>query len=98
MDEEPSKLMPFPPRRSDPPVTLAPSVKPPASMAVERPPGVGLTGKAKAIFFIGRGRTGKTTLARWAYEGLAERGGTAIIAAADPTNRALVNYLDGVAQ
>jgi hypothetical protein len=59
---------------------------------------VDLTGKVKANFFIGRGRTGKTTLARWAYEGLAERGGTTIIAAADPVNRTLVNYLDGVAQ
>jgi hypothetical protein len=98
MDEEPGKLMPFPPRRSDPPVTLAPSMRSPAPKLVERSPGVDLNGKVKAVFFIGRGRTGKTTLARWAYEGLVERGGTAIIAAADPTNRALVNYLDGVAQ
>ena len=98
MDEEPGKVMPFPPRRSDPPVTLAPSVRPPAPKTIERSPGVDLAEKVKAIFFIGRGRTGKTTLARWAYEGLAERGGTAIIAAADPVNRTLVNYLDDVAQ
>jgi hypothetical protein len=98
MNETPGKVMPFPaPRRTDP-VTLAPAARPPAPKLVERPSGVDLGGKVKAVFFIGRGRTGKTTLARWAYEVLAERGGSAIIAAADPTNRALVNYLDGVAQ
>jgi hypothetical protein len=98
MSEKPSKVMPFPPPRRPDPVTLAPAARPPAPMLVERPPGVDLSGKVKAVFFIGRGRTGKTTLARWAYEVLAERGGSAIIAAADPTNRALVNYLDEVAQ
>ena len=99
MSEKPGRVMPFPPpRRSEPPVTLAPSVRPSAPKLVDRTPGVDLTGKVKAVFFIGRGRTGKTTLARWAYEGLAERGGTAIIAAADPVNRTLANYLDGVAQ
>ena len=99
MSEKPGRVMPFPPpRRSERPVTLAPSVRPSAPKLVDRTPGVDLTGKVKAVFFIGRGRTGKTTLARWAYEGLAERGGTAIIAAADPVNRTLANYLDGVAQ
>ena len=55
MDEEPGKVMPFPPRRSDPPVTLAPSVRSPVPILVERSPGVDLNGKVKAVFFIGRG-------------------------------------------
>ena len=66
-------------------------------MLVERPPGVDLNGKVKAVFFIGRGRTGKTTLARWAYEGLAERGGMAIIAAADPRSAATAGGVSGSA-
>jgi len=86
-----------PPPAAAPPVTLAPVVRPSTAL-INHPPGVDLSGKPKALFFIGRGRVGKTHLLRWAAETSAERGGDFIVSAADPTNRALVNYLDDVAQ
>jgi hypothetical protein len=93
------KVASFPPPPAVvPPVTLAPTVRPSAAALVDRPPGVDLSGKPKALFFIGRGRIGKTHLLRWAAETSAERGADFIVSAADPTNRALVNYLDDVAQ
>jgi hypothetical protein len=64
----------------------------------ERPPTLDLSGKRKAWFFIGRGRIGKTTLARWAVEIMAQRGGSALIAAADPTHRRLRPFVDNVAE
>lgn len=92
------KVVGFPPRpAAAPPVKLAPVVQP-SAVLVDRPPGVDLSGKPKALFFIGRGRVGKTHLLRWAAETVAERGGDFIVSAADPTNRVLVNYLDDVAQ
>ncbi len=57
-----------------------------------------LTGKAKIWFVVGAGRTGKTTLIRWAADVVVSQGGNAIYAAADPQNRSLVNYIDNVAQ
>lgn len=57
-----------------------------------------LSGKPKVWFAIGPGRSGKTMLLRWAAEMTANRGGSAIVAAADPQNRSLKNYLDGVAE
>ena len=92
------KVVSFPPRPAPgPPVKLMPVVRPSAA-SVDRPPGVDLSGRRKVLFFIGRGRVGKTHLLRWAAETAAERGGDFIVSAADPTNRALVNYLDDVAQ
>ena len=77
--KEGDKVLRFPPLpTAAPPVTLAPVVRPSAAL-VNHPPGVDLSGKPKALFFIGRGRD-------------------FIVSAADPTNRALVNYLDDVAQ
>jgi hypothetical protein len=59
---------------------------------------IDLTGKPKVWFAIGPGRAGKTMLLRWAAEMSANQGGSAIVAAADPQNRSLKNYLDGVAE
>lgn len=92
------KVVSFPPRPAPgPPVKLAPVVQPSVA-PVDRPLGVDLSGRRKVLFFIGRGRVGKTHLLRWAAETAAARGGDFIVSAADPTNRALVNYLDDVAQ
>ena len=57
-----------------------------------------LSGKPKVWFAIGPGRSGKTMLLRWAAEMTANQGGSAIVAAADPQNRSLKNYLEGVAE
>jgi hypothetical protein len=66
---------------------------------VELPPALDLTGKHKAIFLIGRGRIGKTTLTRWMAETIENRGGgPTVIAAADPTNRSLRVFLDDVVE
>ena len=60
--------------------------------------GVDLAGKPKVWFAVGPGRSGKTMLLRWAAEMSASRGEAPIVAAADPQNRSLKNYLDGVAE
>jgi len=57
-----------------------------------------LAGKPKVWFTIGRGRIGKTTLLRWAAEMGEANEGRVICAAADPVNRSLRVYLDGVAE
>jgi hypothetical protein len=57
-----------------------------------------LSGKIKVIFVIGRGRLGKTKWSRWAVEVMDGRGGTAIVAAADPINRSIRNHVDGIAE
>jgi hypothetical protein len=62
------------------------------------PSAIDLTGKRKAWFLVGRGRIGKTTFARWLVETMDQRGGSAVIAAADPVNRSLRMFLDNVAE
>jgi hypothetical protein len=59
---------------------------------------VDLRGQRKVWFLIGRGRIGKTTLARWIAETAEDRGAGFIVAAVDPVNRSLRNYIDGVAE
>lgn len=75
---------------------------PPASAAQSATPRVAseidLSGKPKIWFSIGPGRSGKTMLLRWAAEMSANQGGTPIVAAADPQNRSLKNYLENVAE
>ena len=66
--------------------------------AVQSGPAVDLAGRPKVWFAIGPGRSGKTMLLRWAAEMSANRGGTPIVAAADPQNRSLKNYLENVAE
>jgi hypothetical protein len=60
--------------------------------------GIDLAKQAKVWFAIGPGRSGKTMLLRWAAEMSASQGGAPIVAAADPQNRSLKNYLDNVAE
>ena len=67
-------------------------------LAPARGPGLDLAGKPKVWFTIGRGRIGKTTLIRWAAEMGEAHDGQVICAAADPVNRSLRVYLDGVAE
>ena len=101
MDQEPKGVVTFRPTgRTVLPSSVLPM--PPASAAVrtlvETPPALDLSGKRKAWFLIGRGRIGKTTLARWLTETMDQHGGTAVIAAADPVNRSLRQFLDNVAE
>src|ERR1700722_19675789 len=98
--KKPSSVIPYRPalRSSSPAAPLPLPNRPELRVAAERAPTLDLSGKRKAWFFIGRGRIGKTTLARWAAEIMDERGGTALIAAADPTNRSLRSFLDNVAE
>lgn len=60
--------------------------------------GVDLSGVPKVWFVIGRGRLGKTTVVRFAAETVYGRGGDVMCAAADPGNRSLATFLEGVAQ
>jgi hypothetical protein len=79
------------------PVGLPP-VAPPQLSLVRSDTGIDLAKRAKVWFAIGPGRSGKTMLLRWAAEMSANQGGTPIVAAADPQNRSLKNYLDNVAE
>lgn len=64
----------------------------------DRPAAMNLSGKRKAVFLIGRGRIGKTMMGRWIAETMTNRGGSAVIGAADPLNRSLTKFLDNVVQ
>ena len=77
---------------------MPPGAQSSASAAEEAPPAIDLSGKRKAWFLIGRGRIGKTTFARWLIETMDQRGGSAIIAAADPLNRSLRAFMDNVTE
>ena len=79
----PSPTPPFAARQADGPVAL---------VAPE------LAGRPKVWFVIGPGRTGKTTLLRYAMEKVTGNGGNAVVAALDPQNRSLAGFLDGVVQ
>jgi hypothetical protein len=59
---------------------------------------IDLAGKPKLLFMVGRGGTGKTTLARWLGWRMAEQGRETLLAALDPQNRSLVGWFTGVAQ
>jgi hypothetical protein len=60
--------------------------------------GVDLSGKKKVIFFVGRGKTGKTTLIRWLAETALASDGSFLMADMDPTNDTFSKYIDGVAR
>ena len=72
------------------PVTAAPAPETSVTTAPQAA-GIDLSGKPKVWFAIGAGRTGKSTLLRWAAEISANQGGAPIVAAADPQNRSLKN-------
>ena len=60
--------------------------------------GVDLSGKKKVIFFVGRGKTGKTTLIRWMSETALAGDGSFLMADMDPTNDTFSKYIEGVAR
>jgi hypothetical protein len=61
-------------------------------------PVVDLGDRAKAWFLVGRGRTGKTFLARWLAERAENLGAQVAIAACDPVNRSLRRFVSGCAE
>jgi len=75
----------------------------PAAM-IEREPepeivqGIDLSGRAKILMAAGRGKTGKTTLLRWAAEQSLEDGRTFLMADIDPTNASFAAYFEGVSR
>lgn len=71
---------------------------PPASGLVVAKTGIDLSEKKKVIFFVGRGKTGKTTLIRWLSETALGSGGTFLMADMDPTNDTFSKYIEGVAR
>jgi hypothetical protein len=96
-----AKVLDFRPNRDfageeEVPIGLPPAATQPAAPRTDL--AINLSGKPKVWFTVGAGRTGKTTLIRWAAEIISNNGGSTIYAAADPQNRSLVNYIDGVAQ
>jgi hypothetical protein len=91
-----TKIVPFSPKRQRLPTLPLPLPPDPAREAAAHAAGIDLSGKAKCWFFIGRGRTGKSSLARYVAETSAAAGGEAAIAAVDPINRSLRSFLDGV--
>ena len=75
-------------------ITAAPA----ASGLVVAKTGVDLSSKKKVIFFVGRGKTGKTTLIRWLSEIALASDSTFLMADMDPTNDTFSKYIDGVAR
>jgi len=69
-----------------------------ASGSIEAMSGVDLSGKKKIVFWIGRGKTGKTTGIRWAAEAAILAGTTLLMADMDPTNDTFSKYIDNVAR
>jgi Zeta toxin len=74
----------------------------PADVASVRPvsdgPAIDLSERPKVWFVCGPGGAGKTTYAKWLVARMMERGGEALLAALDPTNRSLASWFDGVEQ
>jgi hypothetical protein len=94
-----SPAIPFrPSARAAMPVASLPMPPTTTVDKVELPTAVDLTAKKKAWFLIGRGRIEKTTFARWLVETMGQRGGSAIIAACDPVNRSLRQFMNNVAE
>ena len=69
-----------------------------AASQIAAPQGVDLAGKKKIIFWIGRGKTGKTTGIRWSAEAAILDGTTLLMADMDPTNDTFSKYIDNVAR
>ena len=79
-------------------LSLPPQGRTTPTAPTDQPTALNLSGKRKAVFLIGRGRIGKTTLGRWIAETMTNRGGSAVIGAADPLNRSLTKFLNDVMQ
>ena len=56
-------------------------------------PVVDLSGRQKVVFFCGRGRVGKTMAVRFVFEMIEQKGATPVVAACDPINRSLRDYI-----
>lgn len=98
-----TNIFPFFGRRAREPGEEIPVGLPRTSVAVAERRGpaasvVDLAGRPKVWFTIGPGRAGKTMLLRWAIEEVQSRGVQAVCAAADPQNRSLIRYFEGVAE
>jgi hypothetical protein len=65
---------------------------------IEAASGIDLSNKKKVIFWIGRGKTGKTTGIRWSAEAAILNGVTLLMADMDPTNDTFSQYIDNVAR
>lgn len=57
-----------------------------------------LSEKRKVIFFVGRGKTGKTTAIRWVVERAIANGRVLLMADMDPTNDTFSKFVNGVAR
>jgi len=60
--------------------------------------GIDLSGQAKIVFVIGRGKTGKTTLLRWMAEQALKTGRSFLMADIDPTNASFSSYFPDVSR
>lgn len=60
--------------------------------------GKDLSDKKKIIFFLGRGKTGKTTGIRWMAENAISAGNVLLMADMDPTNDTFSKYVEGVSR
>ena len=73
-----------------------------ATMKADRPvqagQGIDLSGKKKIVFWVGRGKTGKTTGIRWMAELAIATGVPLLMADMDPTNDTFSKYVGGVAR
>jgi hypothetical protein len=69
-----------------------------ATSPIEAVSGVDLSNKKKIIFWIGRGKTGKTTGIRWAAEAAVIAKTALLMADMDPTNDTFSKYVANVAR
>jgi hypothetical protein len=60
--------------------------------------GIDLSGKPKVVFVAGRGKTGKTTLLRWAAEMALAESRAFLMADIDPTNASFASYFRDVSR
>jgi hypothetical protein len=70
----------------------------PVTNPVEAAAGADLSGKKKIIFWIGRGKTGKTTGIRWSAEAAILNGTKLLMADMDPTNDTFSKYIENVSR
>jgi hypothetical protein len=74
----------------------APAALIPSSDTAEPVIGIDLAGKKKIIFWVGRGKTGKTTGIRWMAEKAVAVGTPLLMADLDPTNDTFSKYIENV--
>ena len=73
---------------------------PPRDEAADATPetGIDIADRPKIVFVAGRGKTGKTTLLRWAAEVAQGHGRPFLMADIDPTNASFSSYFKGVSR